>query len=210
MILLIKNVLPSHWIENLEQVSCKLANIVKERECHIGHMTRGKHAAVRFRSIIERGGSGKNCHSLDNIRLGDFIVKNRKLWNYISVLFALICPQEAKILLLMLQELRIFGSMFTAGYWNLEPLYNLHRDTCDGRWCCAIAFGNFTDGMLDFPVINTSVGIQRCDICFFWSKKLYHMVIDADPTRQTFILTNHTAVLQHYNTDVLHECYDHQ
>jgi hypothetical protein len=210
MILFLKNILPMKWVEQLQQVSHDLGEIVKSRKSHIGYQSRGMHAAVRFGCIIQRGGSGKICHSKDNTRLQDFITKNTMLWNYISFIFALLCPQEAKILSTIPLELRIFGSMFTAGYWNLEPLGNLHRDTRDWRWCCAITFGDFTDGLLDFPVINTSVELQKCDICFFWSKKLYHTVVDADPTRQSFILTNHTAVLQRYNNDVLHKRYDHK
>lgn len=209
IILFVKNVLPLVWVEHLELVSAQLSCIVRERKQYIGYKTRGKHSAVRFGSIIEQGGSGKICHSEDNIRLRDFIEKNHRLWNYIALIFALLCPEESKILLSIPIELRIFGGMFTAGYWNLEPLGCLHRDTRDWRWCCAISFGDFTDGLLDFPIINTSVALQKCDISFFWSKKLFHTVIDADPHRQSLVLTNHTAVLQRYNTDVLCKSYDH-
>jgi len=195
MILFVKNVLPVHWVELLEQVSAQLGDIIREKNLHIGYKSRGNHAAVQFGSIIERGGSGKICHSTDNVILRDFIEKNFRLWNYIGLLFSILCPEEAKILLTIPVELRIFGSMFTAGYWNLEPLGALHRDTRDWRWCCAISFGDFTEGLLDFPIINTSAALQKCNICFFWSKKLFHTVIKADPNRQSFILTNHTAVL---------------
>lgn len=210
LILLIKNILPPPWVQNLESVSCEMAAIVRARNtAGVGYISRGKHAAVRFGAIIERGGSGKICHSADNVRLKKFVTGNRTLWMYIAFLFALLCPQEAKILLSVPEELRIFGHMFTAGYWNLELLSNLHRDTRDWRWCCAVAFGDFEAGLLDFPVINTSVGIRRCDICFFWSKSLFHTVKHADINRQTFILTNHTAVIRRYNKEVDHKRYDH-
>ena len=164
---------------------------------------------MQFGAIIERGGSGQIHHSSDNIELKDFIIKNYLLWNYIALLFAFLCPQEACILMSVPKRLRIFGNMFTAGYWNLEPLSNLHRDTHNWRWCIAISFGNFANGVLDFPIINTSIGLKRCDICFFWSKKVFHTVANADKTRQSFILTNHTAVIQRFNPAVLNKCYDH-
>ena len=211
MILFIKDILPTVWVQNLESVAYQMSAIVRARKTEgVGYLHRGKHAAVRFGAIIKRGGSRQIHHSEDNVELNDFISSNQTLWKYVAFLFALLCPQEANIMLTVPEELRIFGGIFTAGYWNLGPASRLHRDNRDWRWCCAIAFGEFSKGKLDFPIINTSVGIMRCDMCFFWSKMLYHTVVDADVNRQTFILTNHTAVIRRYNKDVDHSCYDHQ
>lgn len=212
IILLLKNVLPEKLISGLELVANIAKPIVLQRNSDnsVGSAIRGKHAAVRFGSIIERGGSGKIRISKDNTLLRDMIEKNQVLWNLIGVIFALLCPNKAQIMLTVPSELRIFGGMFTAAYWNLEPAYRLHRDTKDWRWCCAIAFGDFRSGLLDFPIINTSVDLKKLDLCFFWSKKAFHTVLEADITRQTFILTNHTAVIQRYNAEVLHCEYDHK
>lgn len=209
LILHLENILPSPWVSNLESIAYRLAKVVRGRKAaNVGYKSRGKHSAVRFGAIVERGGSGQIRHSCDNEKLKDFIFCNQKLWKYIAVLFAILCPEEARILLSIPNELRIFGGMFTAGYWNLEPLDRLHRDSNDWRWCCAIVFGDFQKGTLDFPIINTELQLARCGLCFFWSKKVFHTVKNADISRQSFILTNHTAVLRRYNQEVDDKCYD--
>jgi hypothetical protein len=212
LILFMNGILPPQLIENLEEVAEKMGKIVKGRvqKTDVGNVIRGSHNAVRFGSIIERGGSGKICISKDNEKLADIINKNTVLWNMIAIIFTITCPNEAKILLTVPESLRIFGGMFTAAYWNLEPAYRLHRDTRDWRWCCAIVFGGFKKGVLDFPVINVTIGLQRYDLCFFWSKKLLHTVLHSEETRQSIILTNHTAVIQRFNINVLNVTYDHK
>jgi hypothetical protein len=192
LILFMNGILPPQLIENLEEVAEKMGKIVKGRvqKTYVGNVIRGKHNAVRFSSIIERGGSGKICISNDNKKLADIINKNTVLWNMIAIIFTITCPNKAKILLTVPESLRIFRGMFTAGYWNLEPAYRLHRDTHDWRWCCAIVFRGFKKGVLDFPVINVIIGLQQYDLCFFWSKKLLHTVLHSEETRQTIILTN--------------------
>ena len=64
----------------------------------------------------------------DDEDLGDFIRKNTKLWNYIAILFALLCPEETRILMTLPEHLRIFGNLFSAGYWNLEPADNFEHN----------------------------------------------------------------------------------
>ncbi len=208
-----RDILPHELVDNLEKVALEMGKIVRLRreiQNEVGNATRRKHNAVRFGSIIERGGSGIIRVSANNQTLADIITKNSVLWGYIGIIFALTCPNEAKIMLTVPEHYRIFGGMFTAGYWNLEPVYRLHRDTRDWRWCCAIVFGDFEKGDLDFPVINVSVGLQKYALCFFWSKKLLHTVSNACVTRQSLILTNHTAVIKKFNSNVLHKMYDHQ
>lgn len=162
-------IIPESYIRQLESTTAKIASKVISRasDKYIGNQSRGTHAAVRFGSIIESGGSGKIAVSKDNNRLHEFIDENQPLWAYLSYIFAMLCPAEAKIMLDVPLEYRIFGGMFTAGYWNLETISNVHRDCNDWRWCCAIAFDGFESALLDFPVINVSVNLKRLDICFF-------------------------------------------
>lgn len=207
---MIKNFLPDKLVAKLETTATWLIPKIlgRRKEPNVGGKARGKHGVVRFGSIIERGGSGKICTSKDNEELKEIIEDNKELWDLIGILFTTLCPEEAKIMSTIPEELRVFGKMFTAGYWNMEPLYNVHRDIRDWRWCVVIAFGGFKSGILDFPVLNVSVNLMRLDICFFWSKKLFHTVVDADQSRQTIVLTNHTAVVRRFNGAVDHKNYD--
>jgi hypothetical protein len=115
LILFMNGILPPQLIENLEEVAEKMGKIVKGRvqKTDVRNVTRGKHDAVRFSSIIERGGSGKICISKDNKKLADIINKNTVLWNMIAIIFAITCLNEAKILLTVPKLLWIFRNVYS-------------------------------------------------------------------------------------------------
>ena len=92
---------------------------------------------------------------------------------------------------------RVIG-LFEAAYVNFEDVSMLHRDSKDFRWCITIPYGDFQQGLLDFPFLNTTVDVKRGDICLFWSKRLWHTLKKVIGKRKVVVITNHTAVVQRF------------
>ena len=85
-------------------------------------------------------------------------------------------------------------------FWNLTNVSVVHRDEKDFCFCVVIPFGDFSQGILDFPVINTKVDFKRGA---FWSRGLFHNLVDVVSNKQYIILTNHSSLLEKFiNIDV--------
>lgn len=204
-------VLPENLVYGLEQVCADLRKVIPTNsvDTEIGSKSRGLHKSIRFGSIVQRGGSGQICISKNNTKMKEFISSNQGLWDFVSDLFSKLCVDEADIMRKVPEKHRVFG-LFGAAYWNISNVSVLHRDHRDWRWCVAIAFGEFESGALDFPVINTMVYGRRLGLVFFWSKKLFHNVIDVIGDRQSVVLTNHTAVVRRFVPEIDDKRYSHK
>ena len=86
---------------------------------------------------------------------------------------------------------------FSLCFWNLTNVSVVHRDKKNFCFCVAILFGDFSQEILDFPVINTKVDFKRGDMCAFWSKGLFHNLVVVG-NRQCIILTNHSSLLEKF------------
>lgn len=195
LVRLLKQIIPEHLLATLEKSAGDAVDLLT----HTNNVDdcRGIHTVVKFGSYIERGGSGKICTSKENERFQDFLSANAELWKFVTNIFTKFCPQIAQKVLQLPPAYRVFGA-FSIGFWNVSDVYKLHRDERDLRWCLAIPFSNFLQAMLDFPYINTMVDAKRGDMCFFWSKKLWHNLRDSLGERQVLILTNHSALVSRY------------
>ena len=74
--------------------------------------TRGAHTCVRFGSCIERGGSGSVRISQDNKYFADFINANNELWDFVSTLAFLFCPEIIPAILKVPNQHRIFTKVY--------------------------------------------------------------------------------------------------
>ena len=199
--MVLKNIVLEHLIRKAEEVG------LKHMQAAAKHSTiedkRGRHISAVFGSYIEQGGSGSTWNRRGYEWCPNFLEEINKLRVFVSHVFHWFFEEIASNMDLVPSKVKLWETISLL-FWNGTSISKKHIDTRDLEISVVVPFGKYCKSWVDLYYLNILLGVERGDLYFINSNKVYHTVQDPEPKRQSFVFTNHNCVVKRYcrNVDI--------
>ena len=195
LVILLKGIVPEHLLQQAEATTAKHMTLALKHASKDD--IRGKRIAANFGSYVEQGGSGKTWVKKGYDWCPDFLNDIHEVGVFVDAVYSSFCVEIAACLEFVPEPFKLWKSISQL-FWNVSSISKRHLDFKDLKYSIVLPFGQFKESLVDLTYLNTCVNAQRGDLYILNSQKVYHTVIKPDPTRQSFVFTNHNCVVQRF------------
>lgn len=116
---------------------------------------------------------------------------------FINAIFSKVCAEVAAKVATIPEEYKLWNAI-TLLFWNVTSISTTHTDPRDFTWSMVLPFGQFSGGDIDLSYLNATAIVNRRDVYFIHSKKVFHNLLASVGNRQALVFTNHQSVISRF------------